>query len=73
MSTDKKEKLIQKIQALRAKTLENGCIEEEAYAAAVLVEKLMNDYDISLTEVEFREILKRVLRLMMENRFLLRY
>ena len=54
MSTDKKEKLIQKIKALKSKTLENGCTEQEAYAAAVLVEKLMNEYDISLTEVEVR-------------------
>jgi hypothetical protein len=54
MLESKKEKLIQKIKAIREKTLENGCTEQEAYIAAAMVEKLMNDYDISLTEVEVR-------------------
>ena len=49
------EKLKGRIQALRAKTVENGCTEEEALSAAAKVADLLDQYDLSLTDVELRE------------------
>ncbi|MEI8395800.1 MAG: DUF2786 domain-containing protein [Rhodospirillaceae bacterium] len=49
------EKLKGKIQALRAKSVENGCTEQEALSAAAKVAELLDQYDLSLTDVEFRE------------------
>ena len=47
-----RETLSKQIRALLAKTVENGCSEAEAMAAAELVGKLMAQYNISMTEVE---------------------
>src|SRR5256885_439383 len=44
-----------RIQALRAKTIENGCTESEALAAAAKVAELLDRYDLSLTDIEIRE------------------
>ena len=44
-----------RIQALRAKTIENGCTESEALAAAAKVADLLDRYDLSLTDIEIRE------------------
>jgi hypothetical protein len=44
-----------RIQALRAKTIENGCTESEALSAAAKVAELLDRYDLSLTDIEIRE------------------
>jgi len=49
------DKLKVRIQALRAKTIDNGCTEDEALSAAVKVAELLDRYDVSLTDVEMRE------------------
>jgi len=49
------DKLKLRIQALRAKTIDNGCTEEEALSAAAKVAELLDRHDLSLTDVE-REI-----------------
>jgi hypothetical protein len=48
------DKLKIRIQALRAKTIDNGCTEEEALAAAAKVAELLDRHDLSLTDVELR-------------------
>jgi hypothetical protein len=49
------DKLKTRIQGLRAKTIDNGCTEGEALAAAAKVAELLDRYDLSLTDVELRE------------------
>ena len=49
------DKLKGRIQALRAKTINNGCTEDEALSAAGKVAELLDRYDLSLTDVEMRE------------------
>jgi hypothetical protein len=49
------DKLKARIQALRAKTIDNGCTEDEALSAAAKVAELLDRYDLSLTDVEIRE------------------
>jgi hypothetical protein len=44
-----------RIQALRAKTIDNGCTEGEALAAAAKVAELLDRYELSLSDVEIRE------------------
>jgi len=48
------DKLKLRIQALRAKTIDNGCTEEEALSAAAKVAELLDRHDLSLTDVELR-------------------
>jgi len=48
------ERLIQRIQALRAKTVEQGCTEQEALAAAEKVAELLDRYGLSLSTIELR-------------------
>ena len=48
------EKLETRIQALRAKTIANGCTEDEALSAAAKVAELLDRYDLSLSDVEMR-------------------
>jgi hypothetical protein len=48
------DKLRMRIQALRAKTIDNGCTEGEALSAAAKVAELLDRYDLSLTDVEIR-------------------
>jgi hypothetical protein len=48
------DKLKTRIQALRAKTIDNGCTEDEALSAAAKVAELLDRYDLSLTDVELR-------------------
>jgi len=52
MTTEKKESLVKKIKALLEKTVANGCTEEEANSAATLAQKLMDDYGVTLGEIE---------------------
>ncbi len=49
------DKLRGRIQALRAKTIDNGCSEDEALAAAAKVAELLDRHDLSLSDVELRE------------------
>ena len=48
------DKLRTRIQALRAKTIDNGCTEDEALSAAAKVAELLDRYDLSMTDVEIR-------------------
>ena len=48
------DKLKTRIQALRGKTIDNGCTEAEALLAAAKVAELLDRYDLSLTDVEIR-------------------
>ena len=43
------------IHALRAKTIDNGCTEDEALSAAAKVAELLDRYNLPLTDVEIRE------------------
>ena len=49
------DKLKSRIQALQAKTVGNGCTEDEAMAAAAKVAELLDRHDLSLSDVELRE------------------
>ena len=48
------DKLKMRIQALRAKTQDNGCTEAEALMAAAKVAELLDRHDLSLSDVELR-------------------
>jgi hypothetical protein len=48
------DKLRNRIEGLRAKTIANGCTEGEALAAAAKVAELLDRYDLSLTDLEIR-------------------
>jgi hypothetical protein len=48
------DRVIQRIQALRAKTVDRGCTEEEAMAAAAKVSELLDRHNLSLDEVSVR-------------------
>jgi hypothetical protein len=49
------DRLVQRIQALRAKTVDQGCTEQEALAAAEKVAELLDRHGLSLSELEFRQ------------------
>lgn len=44
-----------KIHALMAKTVENGCTEEEALAASKKVQEMLNKYQLSLSDIRIRQ------------------
>ena len=48
------DRVIQRIQALRAKTVDRGCTEAEAMAAAAKVSELLDRHDLTLDEVSVR-------------------
>ena len=48
-------RVLQRIQALRGKTVEQGCTEQEALASAKKVAELLDRYGLSLDEVEMRD------------------
>lgn len=48
------DKLKLRIQALRSKTIANGCTEDEAMSAAAKVAELLDRHDLSLSDVELR-------------------
>ena len=48
------DRLIGRIQALRAKTVEQGCTEQEALAAAAKAAELLDRYGLSLSELDLR-------------------
>ncbi len=47
-------RLLQRIRGLRAKTVDQGCTEEEALAAAEKAAALLDRYGLSLSDTEFR-------------------
>ncbi|MGE0224411.1 MAG: DUF2786 domain-containing protein [Acetobacteraceae bacterium] len=49
-----RDRLVQRIRALRAKTVEQGCTEEEALAAAEKAADLLDRYGLSLSELDLR-------------------
>lgn len=49
-----REKLAARIRALRAKTVENGCTEAEAIAAAEKLAQLLADHNMTLDEADLR-------------------
>jgi len=55
MTTDALDKLKGRLQALRAKTVSNGCTEEEALSAAAKVAELLDRHDLSLSDLEISE------------------
>jgi hypothetical protein len=55
MTDDKREGQLARIRALMARTVENGCTEAEAKAAANLVDKLLATYEVGLDELAVRE------------------
>ena len=55
MTNEKVSALIRKIRALRQKTEDNGCTEAEAIIAASLAARILEEYDISLAEVDQAE------------------
>jgi hypothetical protein len=48
------ERLLQRIRGLRAKTVAQGCTEEEALAAAEKVAELLDRHGLSLSELDFQ-------------------
>ncbi len=54
MATDL-DKLKARLQALREKTIANGCTEEEALSAAAKVAELLDRHDLSLSDLEIRD------------------
>jgi Protein of unknown function (DUF2786) len=49
------DRLMQRIRALRAKTVEQGCTEQEALAAAEKVAELLDRYGLNLSELDLRK------------------
>ncbi len=49
------DKLKSRIQALRAKTVTNGCTEDEALLAAAKVAELLDQHDLSISDLEIGE------------------
>jgi hypothetical protein len=54
-SADELDKVVLRIKALRSKTVEQGCTEEEAMLAAKKVAELLDKYGLSLDESAFKE------------------
>lgn len=53
--TTERDKLAARIRALRAKTVKNGCTDDEAIAAAEMLAKLLDKYNMTVDEAELRE------------------
>lgn len=49
------DRLVTRLQALRAKTVEQGCTEQEALAAAEKVAELLDRYGLTLSELDVRQ------------------
>lgn len=54
-ASDTLERLKSRIEALRAKTIDNGCTESEALSAAGKVAELLDRHNLSLSDVEIRK------------------
>lgn len=55
MKNDEKQKIAARIRALRQKTVENGCTEEEAAAAAAMIAQMLAKYNLTIEECDLRE------------------
>lgn len=55
MSEAKREDLLRRIKGLQAKTVENGCTEDEAMSAATMAAKLIDQYGFSQSDFELRD------------------
>jgi Protein of unknown function (DUF2786) len=55
MNAERKAEIAKKIKALMAKTVQAGCTESEAMAAADMAQRLINEYQINLSEAELIE------------------
>ncbi|MBF0333251.1 MAG: DUF2786 domain-containing protein, partial [Alphaproteobacteria bacterium] len=53
--TDDLEKWKSRIQALRAKTVANGCTEDEAMSAAAKVAELLDRHDLSMSDLDIAD------------------
>lgn len=53
--SDNRDAISRRIRALRQKTIENGCTEAEALAAAQLLTDLLAKYNMTMDEAELRE------------------
>jgi hypothetical protein len=54
MTTTKRESIIKRINLLKVRTTSNGCTESEAMVAAEAISRLLQEYDLSMTEVEVK-------------------
>lgn len=54
LNTEKRQDLIKRIRALQAKTVQNGCTEQEALAAATLAAKLIDKFGFEQSELEIK-------------------
>jgi hypothetical protein len=54
MTNTKRESIIKRINLLKERTTANGCTESEAMVAAEAISKLLQEYDLSMTEVEVK-------------------
>ncbi len=54
-TTRQRDAMIARIRALMAKTVANGCTEEEAKAAAAAVDRLLEVYELTLDEISLEE------------------
>jgi hypothetical protein len=52
---DELNRVIQRIRGLRAKTVDQGCSEQEALASANKVAELLDRFGLSLSEIEFKQ------------------
>lgn len=55
MKNDEKQKIAARIRALRQKTVENGCTEEEAAAAAAMIAQMLAKYNLTIEECDLRK------------------
>lgn len=53
--SDNRQKLLNKIKALMAKTVENGCTEAEAMAALSMAQAMMDAYEVTLEDIKETE------------------
>ncbi len=53
-ATSEIDRVIQRIQALRARTVDRGCTEAEAMAAAAKISELLDRHDLTLDEISLR-------------------
>lgn len=56
LSTEKREKVLRRIEGLMSKTVAGGCSEEEAVAASEIVGKLLDEYNLTMTDVELGDL-----------------
>jgi hypothetical protein len=55
MAATERQEIAAKVRALLAKTVDQGCTEQEAIAAAAKAKELMDRYQVDLSEIELEE------------------